>query len=453
MRHWGFCSLTCCATAAIAFASCGGGGGGGGGPAPIEPKDLVIGEASIGPTGGTLTIGSGANAGLSLTVPAGAVSVATNFRALLDLDRADLPSQFPVYRFEPASLDLSAVPVTVTVPAGDVLFDGGTPALSLFARSDDMAEWSAMNNSVVDGSARTVTASVARLGEFVASNGILHRLFTQELRIHDPAKPVASEFLFGSEVAIQNGTIMRTVGAGSLASFWNSPAHDNALILHGVIGSPLDFLGVEDLVANLALTKSNVVLLSYPSARGIAYVANELYDLIALKRRAGFGCSIVGHSIGGIIGRYLIEQSHTDPTRPGFRAGDASFEDLVDQLIMLGPPNAGAQSSTLPLAAFEAALPESERALLQVAMDLGEQPGSLPLVMNQLYVDNATRYHIVYGDLGSGSDGVVTTASALALPLAGPETATLFLAPHDDLHQRATSLGIATWIGTLMQAQ
>jgi len=446
--------LTCSLLAVTALTSCGGGGGGGGSaPPPIEPTDQVVAEGVIGPGGGTLSIASGANAGLSLTIPAGVVAVDTSFRALLDRSHPDVPSLFPVYRFEPASLDLSAAPVTVTIPAGDVLFANGTPALSMFMRVDDMTPWSAMSNTVVDGAARTVTATTTRLGEFVASSGILHRLFTQELRIYDPAVPVATEFLAGSEVAIENGTTMKTVGTGSLASFWNSPASENVLILHGVIGSPLDFLGVEDLVANLALSKNNVVLLSYPSARGIAHVANELYDLINDNKKPGFGCSIVGHSIGGLVGRYMIEQSATDQARAGYSSDDGGFDTFVDQLIMLGPPNAGAKSSTLPFAMFESVLPESERNLLQVAVDLSEEPGSLPLVMNQSYFDNATRYHIIYGDLGTGTDGVVTTASALALPVTAPETATLFMAPHDDLHLRATSLGIAVWIGTLMQSQ
>lgn len=438
-----------------AITSCGGGGGGGGGapPAPSEPTDQVLAEAIIGPAGGTLSVASGANAGLALTIPAGVVAVETNFRAVLDRGHPDLPSLFPVFRFEPASLDLSASPVTVTIPAGDVLFDAGTPALSLFSRADDMTPWSALPGSVVDGGAKTVRASATRLGEFVASNGILHRLFTQELRIYDPQVQVATETLAGSTIAVDNGTVLRTVGTGSLASFWNSSANDNVLILHGVIGSPLDFLGVEDLVANLSLSKDNVVLLSYPSARGIQYAANELYDLIARNKKPGFGCSIVGHSIGGLVGRYMIERSATDTARPGYAAGDASFDTIIDKLVMLGPPNAGARASTLPFAAFEATLPASERDLLQVAVDLGEEPVSLPLAMNQGYVDNATLYHVIYGDLGTGTDGVVTTASALSLPLFGPETATLFMAPHDDLHLRATSLGVAVWIGTLMQTQ
>jgi pimeloyl-ACP methyl ester carboxylesterase len=446
--------MICAAIGVAVLAACGGGGDGSvGTPTPAEPVDPVIGEAVIGPGGGTLAIISGANTGLSLTVPAGVVDIDTKFRAFLDVGNPDLPSQFPVYRIEPSSLDFGQSSVAVTIPAGDALFVSGDPQLTLFSRVDDQAEWNAMSNSVVDSSARTVTASVSRLGEFVVSSGVLHRLFTQELRIFDPAEPVASELLFGSEVAVANGSLLRTVGAGSLASFWTSPASENVLIIHGVIGSPLDFLGSEDLVANLAFSKSNVVLLSFPSARGIAYIANELYDLIDENKHAGFGCSIIGHSIGGLIGRYLIEQSHKDPNRSGYRAGAPSFDSIVEQLVMLGPPNSGAQSSTMALAAFEAGLPESERELLQVAADLNEQPGSLPLVMNQSYVDNSTFYDIIYGDLGSGTDGVVTVMSALALPLTPPETSMMFFAPHDDLHQRATSLGIAVWIGTLMQAR
>ncbi|MGK0205122.1 MAG: pimeloyl-ACP methyl ester carboxylesterase [Planctomycetota bacterium] len=453
MRHrdqeaHGYCAIV----ALLLLSSCGGGGGGGGETVPVAPSDPIIGEALIGPAGGDLIIATGENAGVSLTVPAGAVAVETRFRVLRDLSNDEVPSLFPIYRIEPESLDFSASPVTVTVPMSDE-FLPGTTALSMFTRIDDASPWQAKTNTTVDAAARTATAVVTRLGEFLAWQGHLHRLFTQELRLYDPAEPVASEFLNGTQVTIDNGTIPRTIGQGSLASLWNSPTSENVIILHSVFGSPLDFLGTEDLVANLGLTRSNVVLLSFPSARGIAYAANELYDLIANNKKPGFGCSIIGHSIGAMVGRYMLEKSATDPARRGFQSGDTALEGVVDQLIMLGVPNAGAQTSTIPFAAIEAKLPESERWLLQVGQDLGEQPESLPFVMNVSYVNNATRYHIIYGDLGNGSDGVVTTASALALPLTAPESATLFMVQHDDLHRRATTLGIAVWIGTLLQGQ
>ena len=41
----------------------------------------------------------------------------------------------------------------------------------------------------------------------------------------------------------------------------------------------------------------------------------------------------------------------------------------------------------------------------------------------------------------------------LALPLGADETATLYAAQHDDLHRLATSLGVAVWMGAVLQAQ
>ena len=432
--------------------SCGGGGGGGqtGG---VGPSDLIIGEAVIGPDGGILQVLSGDNAGVTLDIPTGAVAFNTRFRVLRVVEHEQVPSPFPVYRIEPEAFDFSGTPVTLTMPASGELFQAGAPSLTMFTRRSSGSAWGAITDTSVDVVARTVTAEVTRLGEFLAWEGSLHRLFTQELRIYDPAIPVASESLYGSQSTVESGTVMRTVGSGSLASFWNSSSSDNVLILHGVFGSPLDFLGEEDVVANLSLSKSNVVLLSYPSARGIAYLANELYDLIQANKKPGFGCSIVGHSIGGLIARYMLETSATDPARRGFRSSDTSMDDVVDSLVMLGVPNAGASQVTFAFERLRSQLAEKDLPLIQISQDLSEAPNSLPLMMNASYFDNATRYHLIYGDLGSGTDGVVTTSSALSLPLTTPETATLFSVGHDDLHLRATSTGVAIWLGTLLQNQ
>jgi pimeloyl-ACP methyl ester carboxylesterase len=451
MRHWGSQAHRICAVIALALLPACSGGGGEEPVGPILPSDPVLAQSVIGPAGGVLTVIDGADAGLRLEVPAGAVAVATEFRLLRDLNNGEVPSIFPVYRFEPESLDLGASPVTVTVPIGEQLLGGGGANLTMFQRNDASSPWLASDDVTVDLAAGTLSLSVARLGEFLAWEGNLHRLLTQDFEIFDPAVPVAAEFLYGTQVVIANGTIQRTFGSGSLASFWNSSAADNVLIVHGVFGSPLDFLGPEDLVANLSLIKRNVVLLSYPSARGVAYAANELYDLIAANKRPGFGCTIVGHSIGGLIGRYLLEKSADDPSRRGFGENQDALQGVVDQLILLGTPNGGAQALTLPFAAIEAGVPEDERWLLQVGQDLSEEPDSLPLQLNASYVDNATRYHLIYGDIGIGSDGVVSVASVLALPLFGSETEKMFGATHPGLHRDATTLGIAVWIGTLLQ--
>ena len=437
------------ALSALLLTACGGGGGGGG-PTTVVPENVVA-EAEIGPGGGALWVDEGEAAGLALTVPPGIVAAPTLFRVLSDRARGEIPSAFPVYAFEPEGLVLApGNEVTVTIPASPAFFVGGTPQLSIFQRDEPGAPWRALGAASVNAATQTCTVSTSRLGEMVAWEGNLHRLFTQPHGLIDPAGMTRTEFVAGVEVIVANGTVTKQVGQGSLNSFWSSPAADNVIIVHGAFGSALDFLGQEDLVENLRQSYDNVVLYSYPSARGTAYAANQLYDLIAANRRPGFGCRIIGHSLGALIGRYLVERSHLDTERMGYTPDDPQFDGVVDCLVMMAPPNAGAASAVAPLAFLQSLVAPQEQPLLQVVSDLDESPSSLPLEMNAGYVDNASMYHIVYGDLGSGTDGVVSVASALALPLGFQEQHAMFVAQHDDLHRNATSLGVGAWIRAVL---
>ena len=440
------------ALAALLVASCGGGGGGGGvSSVPSSPPTgtIVIGEAEIGPDGGTLLVAGEAG----LMVPPGAVTAPTQFRILRQESDADIPSAFPVYRFEPGSIDLTDVSFTVSIPVGAALSGNGGGGLAIFRRASDVGSWSVLTQTTFDPVAQVATASTQRLGEMVVWSGILHRLFTQPHGFIDPSEPAFVESIGSVEVLSAEGSVQRQVGRGSLASFWNSSQTENIVILHGVFGSPLDFLGPEDLVENLALGYDNVVLYSFPSARGVAYAANRLYDQIQANRKPGFGCRIVGHSLGALVGRYLLERSHSDPMRAGYAVDDPPLVNEVDKIILMAPPNAGAPVAAGPLTLLEPLLLSDESYLLQSAEDLSGDVSSLPVLMNASYVDNATRYHIIYGDLGSGTDGVVPVSSVLALPLGADETATLYAAQHDDLHRLATSLGVAVWMGAVLQAQ
>ncbi|MFK7740424.1 MAG: hypothetical protein AB8H80_08870 [Planctomycetota bacterium] len=452
-RHIGIASM--CAVVAAAATSCGGGSSGDAtvGPPPFDP-DPVLAEANIGPTGGTLiapTLGSSEIA-VELEISAGALTQGTNFRVLLDVDNDAVPSVFPVYRVEANAGNTLPSSVSLSVRAGDLLFAGVTPNLTLFQRTDASAAWVPVPTSQFDPASRSADAQINSLGEFVVLDGNLHRLFTQTFEIIDPEEPRSVASIAGVSVFAEQGQQPEAfVGSGSLASFWNSTADDNVLILPGVFSSPLDFMGAEDLIANLSLTRSNVVLLSYPTGRGVQESANRLFDLIAANRQPGFGCTIIGHSMGGLIARYMLERSAGDPERAGFATDSQDLTGMVEQLVLLGVPNGGAQSITQAFSFFTSALDDDERFFVQAALDLDEQPGSLPLEMNASYVDNQTVYHTVYGDVGVGSDGVVPVVSALALPLTEPETTMMFASTHDDLHLRATSLGIAQWIGSLLQ--
>jgi pimeloyl-ACP methyl ester carboxylesterase len=407
-------------------------------------------EAVIGPEGGTLVLAAPPHEGVALTVPAGAVAAPTRF-SIEPVTHPAILSLFPVYRFEPTDVALAA-PVQVTVRAGDALFATSSGAgIACFCQPAPGSAWLALDDSVLDAGSRLVTASALRLGDVVAWNGSLHRLFTQDRGVVDPAVPAMAR-TFDVPVLVANGELAVQVGRGSLASFWSSPAAANVLIVHGFLGSPIDFTEASDIAGGLPPSVANVVLLSYPSSPGVATAANALYDLILRERGPGFGCSIVGHSMGGLVARYLLERSADDPARAGHDPADEPLGATVAHLVMLGVPNAGSELGNGLSLTLLPHVPAAELPLLQAVVDLSYRPDSITMQLNAAYVDNPTRYHVVYGDLGSGSDGVVTVASATALPLFGPETSAGFAVDHDGLHRAAGANGIAAHVGALLQA-
>lgn len=425
-------------------------GGGGGSSAPVPEVRLA--EAVIGAEGGTLAFTSGPHAGVRLVVPAGAVATPTLFSIEAAARNAEVVSIFPVYRFEPRGLDFGTSPATVTFLASESLFDAnGTSSAACFTQPELAGPWSVRFDAVVDPTVRTVTASTTRLGDFVAWNGLLHRLMTQAFGVIDPSSATAGDAVGGVPITVPSGRLSLFIGRGSLASFWSSPAAENVLILPGLLGSPVDYLGLQDLIPTLSPTVRNIVVLSYPSGRGVAATANALYDEIAARRQPGFGCSIIGHSLGGLVGRHLLERSADDPQRPGYLEADESFAAIVPHLVLLGVPNAGADLGDELAASLLPNVPPAEYPLLQAVFDIGYRPDTIVLQMNAAYVDNATRYHVIFGDIGGGTDGVVSVASALALPLFPPETAAQFPAQHDDLHVFAGLNGIAARIDQLLQ--
>ena len=155
--------------------------------------------------------------------------------------------------------------------------------------------------------------------------------------------------------------------------------------------------------------------------------------------------------MGGLVGRYLVEQSHADVLRAGWQAGAPALASAVAHLVLLGVPNAGCDIGEQLVATMVATSPAAERSKVQAALDLSYRSDAITARMNALYADNATRYHVVYGDLGGG-DGVVTVASALAVPLGPGETAMAFPTFHDALHTLASVNGVAAHVAALLQA-
>jgi hypothetical protein len=440
--HWQRARGSAAWLAFCALAACGGGGG------AATVGDVRTVTATIGAEGGTLAFPGGSHAGVALVVPPGAVAAPTTF-AITAAANPQVLSLFPLYRFEPGGVEL-AVAASATVRVAEPLRKNGGAGAVCFQQRASGEPWCALPTQI-DGSAGFATATTTRLGDIVAWNGGLHRLLTQEFALLDPAVATPVEDVAGVPVILAGGSASLNIGRGSLASFWSSPAAANVLIVPGLIGSPIDYLGPQDLIATLPPSVQNVVLLAYPTGRGVAATANWLYDEILARRQPGFGCAIVGHSMGGLVARHLLERSASDPQRAGFTPQDPSLAGIVSQLVLLGVPNTGCDLGDDLVAAMLPNVPAAERFLLQGAHDISFQPDAIALQMTGAYVDNATRYHAICGDIGGGTDGVVSVVSALALPLAQPESAWQYFVQHDDLHRLAGSNGVALRITAMLQ--
>jgi pimeloyl-ACP methyl ester carboxylesterase len=252
--------------------------------------------------------------------------------------------------------------------------------------------------------------------------------------------------VFGIEITVANGSDTSSLGRGSLDAFWSAPASANVLILHGLFGTPLDFRGAFDLIQSLGPGVQNIVVAAYPSALGVAANANALYDLVRARAQPGFGCTIIGHSLGGLIGRYLVEQSANDQTRAGWQPGDLPMSDVVPALFMMGTPNSGSNTACQLFAALLPNLPPDDARFVRAGLDLLEGPGTFLAQQNAAYVDNPTLYHTICGGSVAGTDGIVSVASARSIPLIAPESELLLEIGHFELHTAAALTGVAAWI-------
>jgi len=360
---------------------------------------------------------------------------------VLGVQQADpqFPGEFPVWVLLPEATPLAG-PVELTVPFGAVhrFFLDLLGLEGLVLRREADGSLTPMPTLRVDAVAGTITAQVDRFGEYVALDSTFFRLLAQRFELVDPAVPVEVVDLGGALLPVASGDGQVQVGRGSVAQFWSSGAADNVLVVHGFNSNPLEFLGAEDLLEQLAVRYENVLALQYPSACGIAENGLALYDLVRARAQAGFGCHVVAHSMGGLVVRYALEQAH-------LVRGGAPLTDVVPTLVTLGTPHAGTTLADEFTALFVVALPAAEQGYFQGAYDLGT---ASPFVgsLNGAYVDNPTAYYTVAGDLGLGTDGVVTVVSAVqTLPVyPGEDTLTVTgpLAAHTLLHGRALTLGI-----------
>ncbi|MFO0983583.1 MAG: hypothetical protein U1E76_17955 [Planctomycetota bacterium] len=446
---------------------------------PTEENN-VLGEATIGPAGGSIEV-SDPNSPFRrtrLVIPAGALDAAVDVQLWrIGIEPGTL-SEVNTFEVRPIDVVLRK-PAAITLRVAEAYLDRVDTLFldSCFPCGEDGARDAAMEDLLlffedrpgkplevvlptdIDAGHRTITGEIDAFGRIFPLNPLLFIGMHQEAELVDPADAFTFEKHDELFVPVPNGSAMAFVGKGSLASFWSSSS--NAIMIHGVGSNPLNFMGDDDLIPadlsrGIAPWFDNVVAYQYPSTRSIAANANHLYDVIMANKQPGFHATLIVHSMGGLLSRYLIEQSYRDPGRQSFTPTDPSLADTIDTLVTIATPHRGAGLANFAFGLILDGLPARDRPFLQGALDLGTEDGSFTARLNDAYTDNATRYLLIAGNvLLTGSDGVVSVSSALGVPLTPPEDDKEFSGDtsvsHTGLHQEAATNGvldrIRKWLG------
>ncbi|MBK8977707.1 MAG: hypothetical protein IPM29_17510 [Planctomycetes bacterium] len=384
---------------------------------------------TVGPDGGVIEPAADSGSlhpGLRLRIPAGALAEPVEIRVLARYGDPRFPSAVQTFRFEPVGLRF-AVPATVTIDYAEVyertvgaVWAAETIGLWSF-RDDPSRDALLLPDPERDIEHRTVSGTLDELGTCFAMHPQLRVLIHQEPRLVDPAELQHAAYDNGLLVPTPNGELDVQVGQGSLASFWQSGAEDNLLVIHGSLGSAVSLGTSASLAtalpgAGFNALFANVVVFEYPSGRSIRENANRLYDLLRDGAGPGFGCRIVAHGAGGLLARYALERAHTDADRPGYAPGDPPLTDHVDRVVLVATPNQGADLESSPFGAVAAIATATDRPLVQGLLDLDVGPAGFVASLNVDWAGPSIEYFAIAGDVGSASsDGFVAVDSGVGL--------------------------------------
>jgi hypothetical protein len=413
-------------------------------------------------SGGTLQVrGFGSLLdGVRLEVPPGALGRDSQISIWLQFGDPRLPSPVQTFTIEPPDLPLVA-DARLTL-AYDTAYELATKSLLPEDRIEAFS-WTArgfgFHPAVARSrSANSLTIDIDLPGTFVAIHPSVHALILQEPRLLDPAEPVDTDLVQGIPFAARNGPYPIRVGKGSLDRSWSSPPDANLLVLHGLMMSPFHLQVSGSLVPPIPAAGfngdfANIVVYQYPSGLGIAENANRLYEQIRANHRPGFGCNVVAQGSGGLVVRYALEQSHSDPSRAGFLTNDPPLASLVSRVVFLGTPHQGAWRARDMFADLLGQIrPEDER-FVRGILDILPGLGGFTSQLNHGWTRPETRYYAVAGDAaGDRSDGLVDVLSAVGVPtdLLRPEAFQVFSGP---LYNHLSLTALADDTGVLDQAR
>ncbi len=391
---------------------------------------LLIARATIpADTGGIVATADpdAPHAGVRLEIPPGALAEDTDVSLYLRLGDPRLPQVVQAVEVEPRGLEL-AKPATIVVDYGPFYEQAfgslwSETEIQLFSFVDDPRDDARFHEvEFRDTDRHLVRAKTTRFGSFFAVNPDVRRLALRRPRLVDPATPIPATPIDGRTEAIAQGTEAVSVGRGSLASFWASPATRNLLIVHG-LGD--DAIGVSNpgsvapTTPNAAFNQDfeNVVVFEYASARSLVEAGRQLYDDIRHGAGEGFGTRVLAHGTGGLVVRYALELAQGDRSRPGAKPTDPALDQWIDRVVFVATPHLGSQLVVTRFADLLQATELDDAEFVAGLLDLVPGSGGLVDWLAREPHPVATRYFAIAGDYdGRDDDGLVDVTSALALP-------------------------------------
>lgn len=431
---------------------------------PLARTQLLARARVAAAAGGTVAPGADQGFdGVRVVIPPGALAEDTDIEIHVRFGDPRLPSVVQSFEIRPAGLRLAA-PATIGVLYSEFyaatvapLWHEGDIALYSFVAEvgeDERAHEVAQR----DAERNLLETHTDRLGTFYCLHQPLRTLIAQPTRLVDPAVPLRATLVAGRPERSADGPLEVPIGKGSLASFWQSTADRNLLVLPGLLGDPLQIAGPGSFApgtpqGGLNEDFDNVVVFQYPSGRSLRESANRLYDILLANAGPGFGCSVLAHGTGGLVARYAIERAHLDPERLGHAPEQPALDAIIPWVVFVGTPNQGAPAVQARFQSLLSALFASDVPFVQGLIDLAPAPDSFVATLNRGWDRPASRYFAIAGDVdGAQSDGLVDVISAVGVPQAfsRPDAHQVFNGP---IYDHASLLVFANRTGVIDQAR
>jgi hypothetical protein len=399
----------------------------------------VVAAEQIGPAGGSIRVAATGSRldGAELRFPVGAMSSTS----LIEVEQNELGIMLPegALSFDCEPGQAFVVPVTLSLPLDRELLSAyaSSPEDMRVYHFDDLQGWIEMPGSrLVEGGAK-IEVETSHFSRFAVFSGAV-------------SWAVPSRW-----IPVLIGLGLLKAGVVTLQSISNAiarlnqpqrlivlhgdgvcrPGEKAALIVHGLLSSAAAFVEAGGLADGLTQRYSDIFAYEYPSGGSIIFNALGLSQAVGgnvgLRFREGSTMDIYAHSMGGLVSRFCLETA--------FVAGMWGRGVSCPSLATLGTPHYGSTASVPEMLADNSIA----RWILKRLRFMSRTQGFRDLMPRSSFIswsrgsmaNEWVDYHLVAGNEGGDSDGVVSMTSALPLHLPA-KSRNVVPYGHSEMHQK-----------------